>query len=169
MKCAIILAGGKGTRMKADCPKVMCKVLMKPMIDYVVSAVKSAGCAAICVITGYRHTEVEDHLRNLDPTIETALQEPQLGTGHAVMCARDFIERHREDDILVLNGDGPLLDEPTINGAYALHKSEGNAITLISALVEDTNGIGHIKRSADGKLQCIVEHKDATEEEKKIN
>lgn len=76
MKCAIILAGGKGTRMKADCPKVMCKVLMKPMIDYVVSAVKSAGCAAICVITGYRHTEVEDHLRNLDPTIETALQEP---------------------------------------------------------------------------------------------
>ena len=142
MKCAIILAGGKGTRMKADCPKVMCKVLMKPMIDYVVSAVKSAGCAAICVITGYRHTEVEDHLRDLDPTIETALQEPQLGTGHAVMCARDFIERHREDDILVLNGDGPLLDEPTINGAYALHKSEGNA---------------------------IVEHKDATEEEKKIN
>lgn len=169
MKCAIILAGGKGTRMKADCPKVMCKVLMKPMIDYVVSAVKSAGCAAICVITGYRHTEVEDHLRNLDPTIETALQEPQLGTGHAVMCARDFIERHRGDDILVLNGDGPLLDEPTINGAYALHKSEGNAITLISALVEDTNGIGHIKRSADGKLQCIVEHRDATEEEKKIN
>ena len=68
---------------------------------------------------------------------------------------------------MVLNGDGPLLDEPTINGAYALHKSEGNAITLISALVEDTNGIGHIKRSADGKLQCIVEHKDATEEEKK--
>ena len=56
MKCAIILAGGKGTRMKADCPKVMCKVLMKPMIDYVVSAVKSAGCAAICVITGYRDT-----------------------------------------------------------------------------------------------------------------
>ena len=54
MKYAIILAGGKGTRMKADCPKVMCKVLMKPMIDYVVSAVKSAGCAAICVITGYR-------------------------------------------------------------------------------------------------------------------
>lgn len=88
MKCAIILAGGKGTRMKADCPKVMCKVLMKPMIDYVVSAVKSAGCAAICVITGYRHTEVENHLRDLDPTIETALQEPQLGTGHAVMCAR---------------------------------------------------------------------------------
>lgn len=83
------------------------------------------------------------------------------------MCARDFIERHREDDILVLNGDGPLLDEPTINGAYALHKSEGNAITLISALVEDTNGIGHIKRSADGKLRCIVEHKDATEEEKR--
>lgn len=168
MKCAIILAGGKGTRMKADCPKVMCKVLMKPMIDYVVSAVKAAGCTAVCVITGYRHQEVESHLQALDPAIETALQEPQLGTGHAVMCARDFIERHKADDILILNGDGPLLDEPTINSAYALHKQEGNAITLISALVEDTNGIGHVKRDAAGKLQCIVEHKDANAEEKKI-
>lgn len=166
MKCAIILAGGKGTRMKADCPKVMCNVIFKPMISYVVDAVREAGAQDICVITGYRHNEVEDYL---DSSIKTALQEPQLGTGHAVMQAGDFISAHADDDILILNGDGPLMDAETINKAYEYHKENNNSITLISALVEDTNGIGHVKRDENGTLLRIVEHKDATEEEKKIN
>lgn len=166
MKCAIILAGGKGTRMKADCPKVMCNVIFKPMISYVVDAVREAGAQDICVITGYRHNEVEDYL---DSSIKTALQEPQLGTGHAVMQAGDFISAHTDDDILILNGDGPLMDAETINKAYEYHKENNNSITLISALVEDTNGIGHVKRDENGTLLRIVEHKDATEEEKKIN
>lgn len=166
MKCAIILAGGKGTRMKADCPKVMCNVIFKPMISYVVDAVREAGAEDICVITGYRHNEVEDYL---DSSIKTALQEPQLGTGHAVMQAGDFISAHTDDDILILNGDGPLMDAETINKAYDYHKENNNSITLISALVEDTNGIGHVKRDKNGTLLRIVEHKDATEEEKKIN
>ena len=131
MKCAIILAGGKGTRMKADCPKVMCKVLFKPMISYVIDAVREAGVEDICVITGYRHEEVEAYL---DENIKTALQEPQLGTGHAVMQANDFIASHLGDEILILNGDGPLMDADTINGT----------------------------------LLRIVEHKDATDEEKLI-
>lgn len=166
MKCAIILAGGKGTRMKADCPKVMCNVLFKPMISYVIDAVKEAGAQDICVITGYKHQEVEDYL---DDDIKTALQEPQLGTGHAVMQSMEFIEAHTEDEILILNGDGPLMDAETINKAYNYHKSNSNSITLISAIVEDTEGIGHIKRDEKGNLLRIVEHKDATEEEKKIN
>lgn len=166
MKCAIILAGGKGTRMKADCPKVMCNVIFKPMISYVVDAVREAGAQDICVITGYRHNEVEDYL---DSSIKTALQEPQLGTGHAVMQAGEFISAHTDDDILILNGDGPLMDAETINKAYEYHKENNNSITLISALVEDTNGIGHVKRDENGTLLRIVEHKDATEKEKKIN
>ena len=166
MKCAIILAGGKGTRMKSDMPKVMCKVLFEPMLYYVIKAVKEAGCEEVCVITGYKHEIVEEYLPK---GVEHALQQPQLGTGHAVMCARDFIERHRGDDILILNGDGPLMDAGTINAAYDYHKKNENAITLISAIVEDTNGIGHVKRDENGRLLCIVEHKDADEEEKKIN
>lgn len=166
MKCAIILAGGKGTRMKADCPKVMCNVIFKPMIDYVIDAVKEAGVKDICVITGYKHEVVEEHL---SPDIKTALQEPQLGTGHAVMQARDFINSHKDDKILILNGDGPLMDAETINKAYDYHEENNNSITLISAIVEDTEGIGHIKRDENGTLLRIVEHKDATEEEKKIN
>lgn len=165
MKCAIILAGGKGTRMKADCPKVMCNVLFEPMLGYVLRAVQDAGCDAVCVITGYRHEEVEAYL---PADIETALQEPQLGTGHAVMTATEFIKKHADDKILILNGDGPLMDADTINKAFDYHEKNQNAITLISAIVDDTEGIGHIKRDADGNLLCIVEHKDASDEEKKI-
>lgn len=169
MKSAIILAGGKGTRMKTDSPKVMCEVIFEPMIKYVVDAVKEAGAKDICVITGYKHDVVETWLANYDSNIKTALQEPQLGTGHAVMQAREFISAHRDDDILILNGDGPLMDAETMNKAYDYHKENNNAITLVSAIVEDTNGIGHIKRDENGVLERIIEHKDANEEQKKIN
>ncbi len=166
MKCAIILAGGKGTRMYCDTPKVMCEVLMEPMIEYALRAVKKAGCEKVCVVTGYGSDMVKEYIGD---RAETCLQKEQLGTGHAVMAAGDFIERHKSDDILIMCGDNPMMTAETINGAYLQHKRENNAITLVSAIVEDTNGIGHIKRSAEGKLQAIIEHKDATEEEKKIN
>jgi len=169
MKCAIIMAGGKGTRMKAVCPKVMCNVLFRPMLSYVIDAVKEAGAEDICVITGYRHEEVESYLASVDKNIKTALQEPQLGTGHAVMQTRDFINSHLDDDIIVLNGDAPLVDADTLNASYNYHKENHNAVTLISAIVEDTNGIGHIKRDDNGNLLRIIEHKDANDEEKKIN
>lgn len=169
MKCAIIMAGGKGTRMKATCPKVMCNVLFRPMLSYVIDAVKGAGAEDICVITGYRHEEVETYLASVDTNIKTALQEPQLGTGHAVMQAREFINSHLDDDIIVLNGDAPLVDAESLNAAYDYHKENNNAVTLISAIVEDTNGIGHIQRDENGRLLRIIEHKDANEEEKKLN
>lgn len=167
MKCAIIMAGGKGTRMKSNGPKVMCEVLFEPMISHVVKTVKEMGAEDICVITGYEHEIVENFLADMDSSVKTVLQNPQLGTGHAVMQARDFITAHKDDDIIVLNGDGPLIDADTLNKAYDYHKGNNNSITLISAIVEDTNGIGHIKRDENGKLERIIEHKDATEEEKK--
>lgn len=167
MKCAIIMAGGKGTRMKSNGPKVMCEVLFEPMISHVVKTVKEMGAEDICVITGYEHEIVESFLADMDSSVKTVLQNPQLGTGHAVMQARDFITAHKDDDIIVLNGDGPLIDAETLNKAYDYHKENNNSITLISAIVEDTNGIGHIKRDENGKLERIIEHKDATEEEKK--
>lgn len=169
MKCAIILAGGKGTRMKSDSPKVMCEVLFEPMLYYVVRAVREAGCEDICVVTGYKHEVLEEYVKTLGDDIKTVLQNPQLGTGHAVMTAREFVEAHAEDEILILNGDGPLMDKATIDAAYDYHKKNDNSITLISALVDDTKGIGHIKRDENGTLLCIVEDKDADEEEKKIN
>ena len=88
MKCAIIMAGGKGTRMKATCPKVMCNVLFEPMISYVVDAVKEAGAEDICVITGYKHELLEKYLAEKDGQIETVLQEPHLCTGHCYAGAK---------------------------------------------------------------------------------
>ncbi len=166
MKCAIILAGGKGTRMKANGPKVMCEMLFEPMISYVIRAVKEAGCEDICVITGYEHEILENYLPE---GIKTAYQNPQLGTGHAVMMATDFIKEHKDDKILILNGDGPLMDAETINKAYDYHEENKNAITLVSALVDDLKGIGHVKRDENGTLLRIVEDKDANPEEKLIN
>ncbi len=168
MKCAIILAGGKGTRMKSEKPKVMCEVIFEPMLYYVVSAVKEAGVEDICVITGYEHEVVENYLAGLDSNIKTALQSPQLGTGHAVMQARAFIKEHLDDDILIMNGDGPLIDAETITKSYRYHKNNNNAITLLSAEVADPFGLGRIKRDKNGTLLRIVEEKDATEEEKQI-
>ena len=168
MKSAIILAGGKGTRMKSEMAKVMCDLLFKPMLHYVVKAVKEAGAEDICVITGYKHEFVELYLSKNYPDVKTALQEPQLGTGHAVMQARSFIASHKSDDILIINGDGPLMDKDTLDKSYAYHKENGNAITLLSAIVDDTRGIGHIKRDENGTLLRIVEDKDATAEEKQI-
>ncbi len=169
MKCAIILAGGKGTRMKSERPKVMCEVLFEPMLYYVVDAVKEAGVQDICVITGYEHQVVEDYLAKLDGGIKTVLQSPQLGTGHAVMQARAFINQHTEDDILILNGDGPLIDAETISKSYQYHRNNNNAITLLSAKVEKPFGLGRIKRDKNGTLLKIVEEKDATDEEKQIH
>lgn len=168
MKCAIILAGGKGTRMKSNDPKVMCEVIFEPMISYVIKAVKEAGVEDICVITGFRNEVVEEYLSKAYPDVKTALQMPQLGTGHAVMQAREFIEGHMNDEILILNGDGPLMDADTINKAYAYHTENENAITLVSAIFDGTDGFGRIKRDENGKLLCIVEHKDATPEERLI-
>lgn len=165
-KCAIILAGGKGTRMKTETPKVMCQVLFKPMIGYVIDAVKEAGCQDICVVTGHCNEIVEAYL---SADIETAFQSERLGTGHAVMQTTDFISRHKGWDVLILNGDGPLIDAETINSAYTYHKTNSNAITLVSAIVDDTEGIGHIKRDENGVLERIIEHKDATPEQKLIN
>lgn len=165
-KCAIILAGGKGTRMKTETPKVMCEVLFMPMIGYVVDAVNEAGCQDICVVTGHCNETVEAYLP--DGT-ETAFQAERLGTGHAVMQTTDFISRHKGWDVLILNGDGPMIDAETLNNAYDYHKANNNAMTLVSAIVEDTDGIGHIKRNENGVLERIIEHKDATPEQKLIN
>lgn len=169
MKAAIVLAGGKGTRMKSDNPKVMCEVLFDPMIYHVISEVTNSGIKDICVITGYRHEVVEEYVKTLSSDIVCAYQSEQLGTGHAVMQAREFIAQHGNDDILVLNGDGPLMDADTINKSYDYHKSNNNSITLVSAEVSDPYGLGRIKRDENKTLLRIVEEKDATPEEKEIN
>ena len=164
--CAVILAAGEGTRMKSSKPKVMAEVLFKPMINWVISAAEQGGVQDICVVKGYKHEILEEHL---DGKYESVLQSQRLGTGHAVMQAKDFIMNHIDGDVLILNGDAPLMDSETISDALTFHKSSKNNATVISARVDNPFGYGRIQRDENGLVKAIVEEKEADENQKKIN
>ena len=162
-KCAVILAGGEGKRMKSDIPKPMNKVLGKPMLGWVLDAVRAAGVEDICVVTGYRKEVTEDYLSSLPYVVETAYQSERLGTGHAVMMARSFLE-NEGGDVVILCGDAPFMDADTIRDALRQHDEGDYSATVISAMLDDPTGYGRIVRNADGTLKNIVEHKEADEE-----
>ena len=159
---AVILAAGKGTRMESDLPKVIHTIDEKPMVEYVIAAVKEAGIEDICLIVGYKAEQVKEAVTS---AVTYAYQEEQLGTGHAVKCAGDFIGE--QGDVLVLCGDTPLITGKTIKSAMDFHKKSNNQMTVISAMVEEPTGYGRIIRDSEGNFVKNVEHKDATEEERK--
>ena len=159
---AVILAAGKGTRMKSDKPKVVHRVMGRPMVHYSIKAAKDAGADKVCVIVGYKADEVK---AVIDEEVSYALQEEQLGTGHAVKCASDFIGT--EGDVVVLCGDTPLVTGKTLEQAIKKHVATENGVTVISAMLSDPFGYGRIIRDEKG-LSKIVEQKDATEEEQAV-
>ena len=159
---AVILAAGKGTRMESDLPKVIHTIDQKPMVEYVIDAVKEAGIQQICLIVGYKAEEVKNAVTS---DVSYAYQEEQLGTGHAVKCAKDFIGE--QGQVLVLCGDTPLITGKTLKSAMDYHTESQNKMTVISAMVEDPTGYGRIIRDENGNFVKNVEHKDATEEERK--
>ena len=161
-KCAVILAGGEGKRMKSDIPKPMNEVLGKPMLRWVIDAVKAAGVSDICVVTGYKKEVTEDYLAGLPFPVETVYQSERLGTGHAVMMAEEFLRR-KGGDVVILCGDAPFMDADTIRDAYQQHSDTGCSATVISAMLDDPTGYGRIVRNEDGTLNSIVEHKEADE------
>lgn len=159
---AVILAAGKGTRMKSDLPKVVHMIDNKCLVDYVVDAARGAGADEICLVVGYQADVVKNTIASKD--IVFAMQEQQLGTGHAVKCAKDFIGM--EGETMILFGDTPLITAKTLQRLLAHHKENGNAVTVLSAQVDDPTGYGRIIRDAQGRFIKSVEHKDATEEER---
>lgn len=164
--CAVILAGGEGTRMRSAKPKVMAELLFRPMIDRVYAAAKKAGVEDICVVTGYRSELLEAHLAG---RAETVKQTERLGTGHAVMQATAFIEAHTGGSVLILNGDAPFIDPETIASALAYHTENAFAQTVISAKIENPFGYGRIVRNNNGDFTAIIEEASADAEIKKIN
>ncbi len=165
-KCALILAAGEGRRMKTSKPKALAEVLFKPMIDWVTDAAIAGGVDDICVVTGHCHEMLEDHLGGKFSIVE---QKELLGTGHAVMQAKEFIKAHTPGDILILNGDAPLIDAKTISTAFEYHASHKNAVTIISAKIDNPTGYGRIIRNKNTALKKIVEENDANNAEKMIN
>ena len=166
--CAIILAGGEGKRMKSDKPKTLSEVLGKPMLWWVMSALKKAGIDDICVVKGFKKECIEEYLSTLDFEVESVFQAERLGTGHAVMMAKDFLASH-DGNVVILNGDAPFMTAETIGKSLEQHTSSGAAATVISARVDDPTGYGRIVRDDSGNLKAIVEHKDADEATRAID
>lgn len=164
--CAVILAAGEGTRMKSKKPKALAEVLFKPMIDWVTDAAEAGGVNDICVVTGHGREMLEEHLGG---KYETVVQTERLGTGHAVMQAKSFLEKHIPGNVLILSGDAPLMDAQTISSALEYHTTHRNAVTVISARVENPKGYGRIIRDKNDKLKKIVEEKEATAVEKMVD
>lgn len=166
--CTVILAAGEGTRMKSQKPKVLAEVLFRPMIDWVIDTVKTCGLTDnnICVVTGFGKEYLDEHLPS---GIVKAVQAERLGTGHAVMQAKEFISAHGHANVLVLNGDAPLMDSDTVSHALEYHKRSDSAVTVISANVENPTGYGRIVRDENGTFSGIVEERDASAEQKLIN
>ncbi|WP_294345150.1 sugar phosphate nucleotidyltransferase [Prosthecochloris sp.] len=159
----IIMAAGKGTRMKSDLAKVLHKVNGRPVIEYVLE--KSAALApdTIILIVGHQADAVKKATANFP--VEWALQEPQLGTGHAVMQAEVYL-RSFPGDILILSGDAPLVNISTLKDLIDNHRIENAAATVLTAKLQNPSGYGRIIRYKDSNtVSRIVEHKDATPEE----
>lgn len=165
MNQVVILAGGHGKRMKAAIPKPMLQVLDVPMLGWVIRACEGAGLSRICVVTGYKAQYVELYLGN---RYRTALQAEQLGTGHAVMQAEKLMQEFTDGNTLVLCGDAPFMDSETIANALKLHEAQENAVTVITATLEQPTGYGRILRSETG-IAAIVEEKDATDAQREIH
>jgi UDP-N-acetylglucosamine pyrophosphorylase len=166
---AVIMAAGQGKRMKDPSrAKVMYELNGRPMIHYVVDLAGELGASDIVVIAGHQRQIVTDYLAKSHPFVVCAVQEPQLGTGHAVMQSATALADFK-GDVMVLSGDVPLLTKRTMENLLRHHFGTGAVATILTSKMKDPTGYGRIVRNPDGSVKKIVEHRDASEEERKIS
>ena len=163
MNNAIILAAGKGTRMKTEFPKCAFPLLKKPMVTYIIEALESISIDQIICVVGHKKEVLQDILKD---RVKYAIQEEQLGTGHAVKCALDFIDDNGYT--IILPGDTPLIDKEILDQLIEVHKSNKNDFTIGTIVLDNPFGFGRIVRDSSNSVLRIVEEKDASEEERKI-
>jgi bifunctional UDP-N-acetylglucosamine pyrophosphorylase/glucosamine-1-phosphate N-acetyltransferase len=162
----LILAAGKGTRMRSRLCKVLHPVAGRPMIQYVLEAVRSTGLNDVAVVVGHQADDVKQALQGQE--VDFVLQEPQLGTGHAVAAAHHLFGGF-PGDILILCGDVPLITSETIEGFMKYHGEQGSLLTVMTTYLENPSGYGRIVRTDDKAVTRIVEERDATEDERAIS
>lgn len=167
----VILAAGLGKRMKSpDKPKVMFEICGKPMIQYVVELAMKVNPEKIIPIVGHHREQVISLIDNLfpDEEIQYAVQHEQNGTGHAVMQTEELLKNF-DGEVLILSGDVPMLKLETVQKLIAEHFENKNDATLLTTVFKNGAGYGRIVRDGNGNFSEIVEDKDATDEQKKIN
>ena len=160
----VILAAGKGTRMKSKLPKVLHKAAGKSMVQHVIDAAKAAGAKRNIVVTGFGGEMVREAL---GAQAEFAEQKEQLGTGHAVLQTAELL-KDEQGTVMVLCGDTPLLTGDLLKKLYESHVEAKAKATVLTAIMPDATGYGRIIRAEDGSVLKIVEHKDATEAERAV-
>lgn len=163
---AIILAAGQGKRMASDLPKVLVSVCGRPMIRYVIDAVRAAGISRIVVVIGFRGELVRQELAG-EAGVEFAEQTEQLGTGHAVMMCREQLARH-DGPVLILAGDSPMVQVSSLRALLAKFDTGGPACLLGTGRKSNPAGLGRIIRDEKGQFLDIVEEKDTTTEQRAI-
>ena len=158
---AVILAGGKGKRMRSELPKVLSTICGDTLIGHVTANIREAGIGDIAAVTGYKSELVRE---NAGEELEYFLQEEQLGTAHALNCARSFFE-DEDCAVIVLCGDAPLVSAETITELVSFFEESGSDICVLSAVLPDPAGYGRIIRDGGGRFERIVEKRDATPEQ----
>ncbi len=162
---AIILAAGKGTRMKADKAKVLHEIMGRPMLEYVLDVAEEVAGDGIVVVVGYQAEAVRKRFESRN--VRFVDQAEQLGTGHAVMCARQEVSEY-EGSVLVLCGDVPFLRGDTVSGLIRRHVEEDASLSILTTIVEDPSHYGRVIKDDTGKVVRVVEERDATAEERLV-
>jgi bifunctional UDP-N-acetylglucosamine pyrophosphorylase / glucosamine-1-phosphate N-acetyltransferase len=165
----IVMAAGQGTRMKSATPKVLHEIGGRSLVGHAVVTARALAPEHLVVVVGTGREQVEAHLATIDPDVRTAVQENQLGTGDAVRAGLTAVPDGFEGEVIVTSGDVPLLEAETLQELVAEHDKSGNAITVLTARVPDPTGYGRIVPAEDGSVAGIVEHKDATPEQRQID
>jgi bifunctional UDP-N-acetylglucosamine pyrophosphorylase/glucosamine-1-phosphate N-acetyltransferase len=168
---AVILAAGEGKRMQSDRAKVLHEIAGKPLLEHVLVACERAGIPRAVVVVGARKEQVTAFLERRSSAMEvrSAVQDVQRGTGHALSCALPVVTAMPgAKDLVVLCGDAPLIRAQTIGELLRVHRARDAGATILTADLEDPTGYGRIVRTAAGDVARIVEHRDATEQERAL-
>lgn len=163
---AIVLAAGKSTRMNSDVPKVLHEVCGRPILSYTLNACRLAGVDRLIVVVGHGRDEVVRRYKS-ERDLSWVEQGEQKGTGHAVLCCREVLDTFF-GSVLVVAGDMPLVRREALAGLIESREDTGDAVTLVTTVLDDPTGYGRIIRDGQGRLKAIVEECDCTTEQRKI-
>ncbi len=163
----VVLAAGEGTRMKSAIPKVLHALGGRSLVGHAVKAAEALDPEHLVVVVGHGRDQVIAHLGEIAPKVRTAVQDEQRGTGHAVQCALAELP-DLTGTVVVTYGDVPLLTGETLRALVDDHAEQGNAVTVLTAQLDEPTGYGRVVRGADGSVDAIVEEKDATSAERAI-
>ncbi|HEY1099458.1 MAG TPA: NTP transferase domain-containing protein, partial [Myxococcota bacterium] len=165
----VVLAAGQGTRMKSSRPKVLHELAGVPLLGHVLATARELSAAHVVAVVRHERDIVAAAVEEFLPEALVVDQDEIPGTGRAVQVAVDALPAGFEGDVVVISGDVPLLDAGTLAGLLEAHRRATAAATLLSAIVDDATGYGRVVRDADGALSRIVEHRDASDEERAIS